>query len=611
MDRVKETLEAYSKSMSDLSFQLANSDRYAGTLVESLSKLSTIGTKQGSIWSVFIRFFSGNRALYEFQNRLKSITLVAKTMTNIERDRMKALEEQNKFAKENGQLLNTFLTSYKHIEKIQSSSNQLLAKTISSQDTVNKLRIREMGFSDYLKQNRKDALFGIKEQLRLERSLVDLDKSRANLSDNSKRVLGDRFKTGFFGDPEKESRIIQLLNISEEIKDLDTIIPELEGEDKEKAQSRMRDMGLMTKVLTEELGEMGITARRVGGTGGGGVYSLEETPTESFFKRLNSDPRGTIKKLFLPSQKLLELIKNLAIFTIIKKNIQIIGKIALLVLPLLGQVGLAIGMIGLLVFILHQSGFIERMGAFLNNENFQKILGFYFSMVVLIFTGIFNVVAGVLDILIGLFSGDGGEVYAGIERIGKGLVQILVGFLGSIVSGAILLAIGAVMTATNIVVAAVAGVITAIKEGASTATKLIPGAGLIAGISLGAKFGAAGSVGGPLGALIGAGVGLAVGTGAHYLGRGAIEGIDGLASGGTVNQGGMFLVGERGPELVNLPAGSAVFNNSQTRGMGNTINVSVNGRVGASDSELDDIARKIGQKINLEMNRYNNAGYRV
>jgi len=42
-----------------------------------------------------------------------------------------------------------------------------------------------------------------------------------------------------------------------------------------------------------------------------------------------------------------------------------------------------------------------------------------------------------------------------------------------------------------------------------------------------------------------------------------------------------------------------------------TINVSVNGRLGASDTELDDIARKIGRKINLEMNRYNNSGYRA
>ena len=76
-----------------------------------------------------------------------------------------------------------------------------------------------------------------------------------------------------------------------------------------------------------------------------------------------------------------------------------------------------------------------------------------------------------------------------------------------------------------------------------------------------------------------------------------------FASGG-VSRGGMALVGERGPELVNLPAGARVYSNRQTRGMsGNTIHVNVNGRVGASDSELRDIANKIGRMINSEINR--------
>ena len=76
-----------------------------------------------------------------------------------------------------------------------------------------------------------------------------------------------------------------------------------------------------------------------------------------------------------------------------------------------------------------------------------------------------------------------------------------------------------------------------------------------------------------------------------------------FASGG-VSRGGMALVGERGPELVNLPAGARVYSNRQTRGMsGNTIHVNVNGRVGASDSELRDIARKVGRMVSAEINR--------
>ena len=44
----------------------------------------------------------------------------------------------------------------------------------------------------------------------------------------------------------------------------------------------------------------------------------------------------------------------------------------------------------------------------------------------------------------------------------------------------------------------------------------------------------------------------------------AAQTVQGLETGGFVNQGGQFLVGERGPEMVNLPRGSAVVDNART-----------------------------------------------
>jgi hypothetical protein len=44
--------------------------------------------------------------------------------------------------------------------------------------------------------------------------------------------------------------------------------------------------------------------------------------------------------------------------------------------------------------------------------------------------------------------------------------------------------------------------------------------------------------------------------------------------------------------------------------MGTTINVHVNGRVGASDQELNQLADKIGQKISMRMNRFSPTGMR-
>ena len=91
---------------------------------------------------------------------------------------------------------------------------------------------------------------------------------------------------------------------------------------------------------------------------------------------------------------------------------------------------------------------------------------------------------------------------------------------------------------------------------------------------------------------------------------GAVSGVKsflGLSTGGTINRGGMAIVGENGPELVSLPSGATVHSNSQSKGMGNTIHVHVNGRVGASDAEIRDIAQKVAREINLQMNRTTSA----
>ena len=79
-----------------------------------------------------------------------------------------------------------------------------------------------------------------------------------------------------------------------------------------------------------------------------------------------------------------------------------------------------------------------------------------------------------------------------------------------------------------------------------------------------------------------------------------------MANGG-VSQGGLTVVGERGPELVNLPAGSRVHSNSDSRRMvsntgGNTINITINAR-DTSDAELRRIADKIGNMVNNKINR--------
>ena len=99
-------------------------------------------------------------------------------------------------------------------------------------------------------------------------------------------------------------------------------------------------------------------------------------------------------------------------------------------------------------------------------------------------------------------------------------------------------------------------------------------------------------------------IGAAIVTGLSYaLGKG----LGFFANGGVVGSG-MQVVGEKGPELVKLPQGSRVYSNSDSRkmlsnGQTNNITVNVQGRIGASDAELRQIAQKVGQMINREINR--------
>jgi hypothetical protein len=80
------------------------------------------------------------------------------------------------------------------------------------------------------------------------------------------------------------------------------------------------------------------------------------------------------------------------------------------------------------------------------------------------------------------------------------------------------------------------------------------------------------------------------------------------ATGGVVGNRETTIVGERGPELVKLPAGSRVYSNQKTNQLlsnkagGNTINITINAK-DTSDAEMRRIAEKIGRLVNNNINR--------
>jgi len=91
----------------------------------------------------------------------------------------------------------------------------------------------------------------------------------------------------------------------------------------------------------------------------------------------------------------------------------------------------------------------------------------------------------------------------------------------------------------------------------------------------------------------------------RFYNQGSFTPIRPFAAGGMTSSG-YSLVGEQGPELLKLPVGSRIRSNRETMdmiGTTNNITVQVTGRVGASDQEIKDIARKVSREINLQMNR--------
>ena len=82
-----------------------------------------------------------------------------------------------------------------------------------------------------------------------------------------------------------------------------------------------------------------------------------------------------------------------------------------------------------------------------------------------------------------------------------------------------------------------------------------------------------------------------------------------MANGG-IARGGITLVGERGPELLNLPRGAKVSNNRDTKSMlkntGNVVNNTFNITVNAKDSskqEMRRMADEIGRMVSSKINR--------
>lgn len=199
--------------------------------------------------------------------------------------------------------------------------------------------------------------------------------------------------------------------------------------------------------------------------------------------------------------------------------------------------------------------------------------------------GFMDIWDGIQEIYQGFVEGDLIAVISGVWTIAWGLLQVLGGLLIGLLAGALAFVSGLVW-------GAITGFFNWIFTKGDSVQKNIGKIVVIGGIILGLIFG------------FPVVFALAVATAIGVL----ISKINPFADGG-VTGGGVSIVGEKGPELVRLPAGSRVSSAQQTRTMlspnnsgGNTFNITINAK-DTSDGEMRRIADKIGKMINNKINR--------
>ena len=266
----------------------------------------------------------------------------------------------------------------------------------------------------------------------------------------------------------------------------------------------------------------------------------------------------------------------------------------------------------------------ERGMAFI--ENIKMVLTGLWQTVVYIAKGLYYFAALIVNwvqLIVALFSGETEKINSALDNVAKNIgnmITMLLSALGSLVFSVVGGLIGfftsvLIPNFTNTMITGITRLVTelptafgmvfeAIMENVfggvqSTAGRVAQNVGTSAALATGLS-------------IAGAATGTSLIAGGAYLAykerdaiAGAVGGLFGAAKGANFITSGPtpLMVGDNagGREHVQVtPLSSPNINGPKG---GNVINVHVNGRVGASDSELNDIAKKVGKLISREISR--------
>ena len=243
--------------------------------------------------------------------------------------------------------------------------------------------------------------------------------------------------------------------------------------------------------------------------------------------------------------------------------------------------------------------FLETFGKGIK-EGIMDFLPLFMKFVGFIWSGFQKIVGGLSTIFTGILTADFPKILEGLWEVAKGGLQILGSLLVLSVLGILSLGWG-ILKAVGMEILEWGkkalddfpkNILSAFGDLTSIAIAIAATAALIALLPIQLPL--------ILIAAIGYVVYKAVST--------IIDAIPGFASGG-VSAGGLTIVGEKGPELLNLSKGSRVHSNNASRkllsgggGTVNNFNITVNAR-DSSKAEMRRMADEIGRMISSKINR--------
>ena len=658
----------YKEVVQDLSYELDKASKAMGDIsrlqkgmIKGFTEITKTSTATGQAWTAVARFFSGT-GFWKVQNKIKAVSNALQFMQKIEEKRNEQEEKRMKQLAENVSNLQLMEKIKKRLEKIDAGTADFEDYKSMMQNNMFRLYKEEHGMKmamfmiqekinsslekaqDYEKESGKIRTKNFTKRLR-EVEAINEKMSRGGLSPDTVTKMQDRLdelnasslrvsleqweKINEAG--QQQWMLIDDLNteyqyLTQQITNMGSAptLGSASQEEIDKWNEQMQELvDRQTEVVNQwatehaefqaKKGEKGeITSGAFAGEKG---YQTDffDSFKEGFSEGIDGLKSGIWEAMYRNPKlkKLMNLqeavantwgkVKGGLKFAFDPKNAKVMGKVAGLALQFMGKILMYFLVFIMFIVLLKAAGVFDIIGSIFDAviENagvlfevigeFITLLGEWFTLAIEFVTALFN--GSTTEVLtIGaklLFKT--GEI---VLKFWKIVLMIVIGLFWTLMEG-----IGEWINETffkgkNLWQTGLKMLLYALGVGIG----FIIASNLASSLDPIAKAGAI---------IAGAAAGMAVAAFA--------SGIVGLERGGLTGRSGTYLVGERGPELINLPAGARVHNNSNTQHMSagsNTINVNVNGRVGATDAELRDIASKIGRMVNMEMNRNTHRGVR-